>query len=194
MFIPTPGGRGLQRGVLETIREAVKLEKPSVIPDFPGGLPVITLKFAYDEGRMTKRLPMELVTMDLITSNKSTSTCKSWKNSYLISIYGTKPNEKSAEEASILEEELRDVFAAINEFETNPVFEIDGQKYWIEVCICLDMACLTKSLGLKDVWRTRCLFRCPWCEVKKLVKRFEPEKKKRIFLVDYSQLLRVEYH
>lgn len=161
---PTPGGRGFQRDLLEAIRDAVRIEKPPISPS--GDTACISLKIAWDEGHMTRHRPMEVCTMDIV-SDKNVSTCKSWKNSYLIALFGAKPGESSVETSEILKEELADIFEAVNAFQASPKMMINGIEYTIKIFVCLDLACMTKSLGLKDLWRHNSAFRCPWCCVTK---------------------------
>ena len=63
--------------------------------------------------------------MDVVSS-KSVSMCKSWKNSYLIALYAARRTEASAENYSILEEELADIFESMDKLEKDPVITICG--------------------------------------------------------------------
>lgn len=97
---------------------------------------------------MTRKRPIEICALNIL-SCKSLSTCKSWKNSHILTLYAGKKCEGSVETYNTMKVELESIFAAIEEFHKSLFITIDDQKYYVDLFICLDLACLACATKLE---------------------------------------------
>mmetsp|Transcript_9911 Transcript_9911/g.16963 ORF Transcript_9911/g.16963 Transcript_9911/m.16963 type:complete len:768 (-) Transcript_9911:639-2942(-) len=165
----TPGGRGIERELLQTVSTAIRREylsrkDPPVLKKSDEGFPIVKVKVGLDEGKICKRRNLMITTMDILSA-KSVSQCKSTSDTYIINLYLAKPGEGSAEKSEFIEEECANLFDSLERLKKDPYIIIDNVKYKLELTICVDLACMVKLLGLKQVYNHQCKYRCPYCNV-----------------------------
>ena len=150
--------------VLDMIATAIKLEN---IPPKSN----LEIKLALDAGQpiKNKKKLAEIVTIDVIKNNnisKLTSTCKSFKNSYMIAIYQT-IDHKDPETNDNLDQYLAMTFAQVNQLIQNKNIIINNNEYTVNFVLCCDMKALVSLTGLKSVYNHKCTYRCIWCAITK---------------------------
>lgn len=176
----TPGGNGYQYDLYEALKYALVLEK------IPAGSQV-DVKIGLDAGQAVKgkRKQVEAVTLEIV-SGKSANQCKSMKNAYLVSVI-LPASGNNPETNSQLQHELNDFAKSIAQLLADPVveFEIpsDNPSIMTKVSVtvrvfgCCDMKCLLEILGLKNLFKSTCNYRCPWCEINNdLIGDFSPDR------------------
>jgi hypothetical protein len=69
--------------------------------------------------------------------------------------------------ANEYKQELAAVRDVINGIVANPSLTVDGTSYTLDPYLVLDMKSLCVMLGLYEVYRSNCKFRCCWCHCTK---------------------------
>lgn len=149
----TTSGRGSSIDINKLIGDMIRRDPPS-----PDQSKVITLKFAFDACRITTNVEEVIGTISKVRMDKSS---KSPENACQFVVW------IGAETYQEYKQELASIRTVINNIIHNPKLEVDGVEYTLDPYLVLDMKSLCVMLGLYEVYRSSCNFRCCWCKCTK---------------------------
>lgn len=141
-------GRGASVDVTKMISDMIRKDPPSDPSQ------VITLKFAFDACRITTNVEEVIGTVSKVRMDRHS---KSPENASQFIVW------LGAETYQEYEQELAAVRDTINGLVADPKIIVDGITYTLDPYLVLDMKSLCVMLGLYEVYRSNCKFRCCWC-------------------------------
>jgi hypothetical protein len=149
-ILPTESGQGATLNIINIIKNMIRREKPADKK--------LTLKFAFDACRITANIEEVIGTISNVHMDK---TSKSPKNADQFVVWiGSESHEEYNRELSTVKDIINGLLA-------NPNIDVDGETYTLDPYLVLDMKSLCVMLGLYEVYRSNCNYRCCWCNVQK---------------------------
>ena len=148
----TTSGHGSTIGITKLIGDMIRKDPPSDASQ------PITLKFAFDACRITSNVEEVIGTISKVRMDRQSKSPEN-ASQFIVWIGAETYNEYKQELAAV-----RDV---INGIVANPSLTVDGTSYTLDPYLVLDMKSLCVMLGLYEVYRSNCKFRCCWCHCTK---------------------------